>query len=118
MDRERMWIGIVVFGVTYALIASRRMRWIRIDRPAGALIGAVLAVALESVTPQEAASAIDHSTIVLLLAGMGVGAFLSIDGFFDRAAGRLGGRARTPAPLRGPPAGGARGPSGRLAQDP
>ena len=35
------------------------------------------------ITPEEAAVAVDQSTLVLLLAVMGMGAFLSIDGFFD-----------------------------------
>ena len=45
-------------------------------------------------TPEEAAEAIDKSTLVLLFAVMGMGAFLAIDGFFDRAAPRLAHLAR------------------------
>src|SRR5262249_27369220 len=99
VDRERMILGSIAFGVTYILIAVRRMRWLRIDRASGAIIGAVLAVAIGSVTPQEAAEAIGHSTLVLLLGVMGMGAFLSIDGFFDRAAVTLVARAKTRARL-------------------
>jgi Na+/H+ antiporter NhaD/arsenite permease-like protein len=95
IDRERMVLGSVAFGVAYILIAVRRLRWLRIDRASGAIIGAVLAVAIGSVTPEEAGEAIDHSTLVLLLGVMGIGAFLSIDGFFDRAAVTLVARART-----------------------
>lgn len=91
--------GIVVFALTYVLVASRRIRGLAVDRPAGALIGAVLAVAIGSTTPEEAAAAIDHSTLVLLFAVMGMGAFLDLDGFFDRAAPRLAARARTPGGL-------------------
>jgi Na+/H+ antiporter NhaD/arsenite permease-like protein len=101
MDRQRMWIGICVFAITYVLIAARRLRLVRLDRPAGALVGAVLAFAFESVTPAEAAAAVDQTTIVLLLAVMGMGAFLSIDGFFDRLARLVVARARTPARLLG-----------------
>jgi Na+/H+ antiporter NhaD/arsenite permease-like protein/predicted methyltransferase len=99
VDRERMILGSIAFGITYILIAVRRLRWIRIDRASGAIIGGVLAVAIGSVTPEEAAAAVDHSTLVLLLAVMGMGAFLSIDGFFDRAAVRLMATARTRARL-------------------
>jgi Na+/H+ antiporter NhaD/arsenite permease-like protein len=94
-DRERMILGSIAFGIAYVLIAVRRLRWLRIDRASGAIIGAVLAVAIGSVTPEEAAEAVDHSTLVLLLGVMGIGAFLSIDGFFDRAAATLVARART-----------------------
>jgi len=90
-----MILGSIAFGITYILIAVRRLRWIKIDRASGAIVGAVLAVAIGSVTPEEAAAAVDHSTLVLLLAVMGMGAFLSIDGFFDRAAVRLIASART-----------------------
>jgi len=80
-----MFLGSIAFGITYLLIASRRLRWIRIDRGSGAIIGAVLAVAIGSISPEEAATAVDQSTLVLLFAVMGMGAFLSIDGFFDPA---------------------------------
>jgi Na+/H+ antiporter NhaD/arsenite permease-like protein len=95
LDRERMILGSIAFGIAYLLIAVRRLRWLRIDRASGAIIGAVLAVAIGSVTPEEAAAAVDHSTLVLLLGVMGIGSFLSIDGFFDRASATLLARART-----------------------
>jgi Na+/H+ antiporter NhaD/arsenite permease-like protein len=99
IDHERMLLGSLAFGIAYILIAVRRLRWLRIDRASGAIIGAVLAVVIGSVSPEEAGEAIDHSTLMLLLGVMGIGAFLSIDGFFDRAAVRLVARARTRARL-------------------
>lgn len=84
-----MWRGALVFAVTYVLVAARRPRQMPLDRPAGALIGAVLAVVLGALTPAEAAAAVDKSTIILLFAVMGMGAFLSLDGFLERAAPRL-----------------------------
>jgi Na+/H+ antiporter NhaD/arsenite permease-like protein len=98
---QREVLGCVVFAVTYVLVAGRRLRWIAVDRPAGALVGAVLAVAVGAITPDEAARAIDHSTLVLLFAVMGMGAFLGMDGFFDRAAPALARWARSPARLLG-----------------
>jgi Na+/H+ antiporter NhaD/arsenite permease-like protein len=80
--------GLVVFAITYVLVSSRRLKLVRLDRPAGALVGAVLAVAVGAISPEEAARAVDQTTIVLLFAVMGMGAFLSLDGFFERA-GRL-----------------------------
>jgi Na+/H+ antiporter NhaD/arsenite permease-like protein len=87
--------GIVVFGVTYFLVAGRRLRFLKIDRPAGALVGAVLAVALGALTPAEAGAAVDKSTLTLLFAVMGMGAFLSIDGFLERATEKLAASAGT-----------------------
>lgn len=96
-----VWKGLVVFAVTYMLVAGRRMRWLPMDRPAGALVGAVLAVTLGAVTPTEAGAAVDKSTLTLLFAVMGMGAFLSIDGFLERATPRLVRIARTRRRLLG-----------------
>ena len=85
----------MVFGVTYLLVAGRRLRWLPIDRPSGALIGAVLAVVLGAVSPVAAGAAVDKSTLTLLFAVMGMGAFLAIDGFLERATPRLTKVART-----------------------
>src|SRR5688572_16804729 len=93
--------GVIVFAITYVLVATRRLRIVKIDRPAGALTGAVLAVALGAVTPEEAAHAVDQTTIILLFAVMGMGAFLSVDGFFERASRRIIAWARTPRRLVG-----------------
>jgi Na+/H+ antiporter NhaD/arsenite permease-like protein len=93
--------GLLVFAVTYLLVATRRLRFARLDRPAGAIVGAVLAVALGAITPDEAAKAVDHTTIVLLFAVMGMGAFLSLDGFFERAGRIAVARARTKRRLVG-----------------
>src|SRR5262249_22714346 len=112
-----MWTGIVVFGITYVLIAARRIRWLPIDRPAGALIGALLAVALGAVSPAQAALAVDQSTFVLLFAVMGMGSFLSADGFFERAAPRLAARARTRAGLLAAIVWGAGGLSALITND-
>lgn len=96
-----VWRGVLVFAITYVLVASRRLRVVRIDRPAGALTGAVLAVALGAVTAEQAAHAVDQTTIVLLFAVMGMGAFLSLDGFFDRAGRVIVARTGTPRRLVG-----------------
>jgi Na+/H+ antiporter NhaD/arsenite permease-like protein len=90
-----MWKGVLVFAVTYVLVAGRRRRWAPLDRPGGALVGAVLAVALGASSPSEAGAAVDKSTLALLFAVMAMGAFLSGDGFFDRAVPRVVRLART-----------------------
>lgn len=94
-NADRVLRGLLVFGITYVLIATRHVRYVRLDRAAGAVIGAVLAVASGAVTADEASKAVDHTTIVLLFAVMGMGAFLSLDGFFERAGSWLVSRMRT-----------------------
>ncbi len=93
--------GIVIFALTYVLIAARRLTWLGLDRAAAALLGAVLCVVLGVVTPQRALTAIDGSTIVLLFGVMGVGAFVAADGLFDAAEHRLVRLASTPPRLLG-----------------
>ena len=87
--------GLLVFAVTYALVATRSSASRgSTDRQARSS-GAVLAVAVGAITPDEAAKAVDHTTIVLLFAVMGMGAFLSLDGFFERAGRIVVARAKT-----------------------
>jgi Na+/H+ antiporter NhaD/arsenite permease-like protein len=93
--------GVLVFAVTYVLTASRRLKVVRLDRAGAALVGAVLAIGLGAVTPAEAILAVDHATIILLFAVMGMGGFLSLDGFFDRAGRLLLARLRTKRRLVG-----------------
>lgn len=93
--------GALVFAFTYLLVATRRLRWIKVDRAGGALLGAFVALALGELTFDEAVRAVDHRTIVLLFAVMGLGGFLSVDGFFERLAPRLERSVRTRARLLG-----------------
>ena len=93
--------GILIFIVAYVLISARRLRWLGLDRPAGALLGAVACVAFGVLTPSRALAAIDASTLLLLFGVMGMGAFLALDGFFDAIESRLVAIARTPARLLG-----------------
>jgi Na+/H+ antiporter NhaD/arsenite permease-like protein len=93
--------GALVFAVTYLLVAGRRLHWMPLDRPAGALVGAVLCVALRVLAPSQALAAINGETLVLLFGLMGVGAFLADVGLLDRASAMVVARARTPARLLG-----------------
>lgn len=95
-----MFIGVAVFAVTYVLVSSRQLHK-TLDRPAAALLGAVACVALGVLTPEQALSAVDPNTLLLLLGVMGMGAFLAVDGFFDRIEGRLVAWARSPRVLLG-----------------
>ena len=92
-------IVLAVFALTYALIVSRRLRWLPIGRSAGALLGAVLMVGVGALTPAQSYAAVDHDTIVLLLGMMLVTAYLDRGGFFALAARHLVSRCRTPLRL-------------------
>ncbi|MBI2896941.1 MAG: hypothetical protein HYY06_25510 [Deltaproteobacteria bacterium] len=93
------WVGIAIFAVTYVLVSARRLGWLRLDRPAGAFVGAIACVAAGVLGPEAALGAIDGRTLILLFGMMGMGGFLGVDGFFDRAAVALAGWARTPQRL-------------------
>lgn len=110
-------LGVVVFAATYLLISARRLSLVGLDRPAGALVGAVAFVALGLLTPEAAIAAVDARTLLLLLGVMGMGAFLSIDGFFEHAERRLLRLAGTRTRLLGALVWGAGGLSALLTND-
>jgi Na+/H+ antiporter NhaD/arsenite permease-like protein len=91
--------GSLIFLLTYLLIAGRRLRWMPLDRPAGALVGAVLVVAFGVLPPRDALGAVNGETLLLLFGLMGVGAFLTEGGLLDRMAAVVVTRARTPRRL-------------------
>lgn len=96
-----MITGLAIFALTYVFIAGRRLRFMPLDRPAGALTGAVLCVALGVLTPKQALAAVNGETLVLLFGLMGMGTFLTEGGLLDRIGAALVARARTPARLLG-----------------
>jgi Na+/H+ antiporter NhaD/arsenite permease-like protein len=112
-----MITAVVVFVATYVLVAARRLGWLPLDRPAGALLGAVACVALGVLAPADALAAVDGRTLVLLFGMMGMGAFLGADGFFERAALVLAARTRTPARLLGAIVWGAGGLAALVTND-
>lgn len=86
----------IIFVLTYALIASRRLFLLPIGRPAGALLGAVLMVAVGALTPEESYRAVDHDTIVLLFGMMLLTAYLEKADFFRWVTTRILKVVRTP----------------------
>lgn len=89
-------VAVVLFCLTYALIAVRRLRWLPIGRPAGALLGAVAMVGLGVLTPKQSYAAINQDTIALLLGMMLITAYLDEAAFFDWIVGRFLAWCRTP----------------------
>ena len=88
-----------VFCLTYLLISGRQLKVLPLNRPAAALLGTVLMVALGVMTPEQAYRAVDYDTLVLLLGMMVISAYLCMAGFFDWAADWILRRAKTPQSL-------------------
>jgi Na+/H+ antiporter NhaD/arsenite permease-like protein len=76
-------VALVIFLVTYAIIAIQKIPRVHISRAAGALIGAVAMALFGVLSPQEAYRAIDLDTIIFLLGMMILVAHLEIAGFFE-----------------------------------
>ncbi|MGH8024581.1 MAG: SLC13 family permease [Limisphaerales bacterium] len=92
-------IAIAIFCVTYVLISGRQFKILPLNRPAAALLGAVLMVACGVMTPDQAYQAVDYDTLVLLMGMMVITAYLSMAGFFEWAAGWILYRAKNAASL-------------------
>lgn len=86
MKEYREILAIAIFVFTYLLISGRRLKVLPLNRPAAALLGAVLMVVTGILTPQEAYRAVDYDTLILLLGMMLISAYLYLGGFFDWAA--------------------------------
>ncbi len=99
LARRQEIVAVAIFCVTYALISGRRFRLLPLNRPAAALLGAVLMVASEVMTPEQAYRAVDYDTLVLLLGMMLICAYLYLAGFFDWAADWILRRAPSPQAL-------------------
>ncbi|MEM3382692.1 MAG: SLC13 family permease [Nitrososphaerales archaeon] len=65
-----MIIALIILIITYIGVSFTRLPKVNLDRPAAAFLGAVLMVLFGVLAPQEAISAIDFNTIVLLLGMM------------------------------------------------
>jgi Na+/H+ antiporter NhaD/arsenite permease-like protein len=79
-------VATVIFAITYILISGRQLKILPLNRPAAALLGAVLMVSTGVMTPERAYHAVNYDTIVLLLAMMLVSAYLYLAPFSN---GRL-----------------------------
>ncbi len=92
-------LAAAIFCVTYLLISGRRLKILPLNRPAAALLGAVLMVASGVMTPERAYRSVDYDTLVLLLGMMLMSAYLFLAGFFDWAADWILRRAKSPQAL-------------------
>ena len=96
---EKELVAAVIFGITYVLISGRQIRILPLNRPAAALLGAVLMVSTGVMSPERAYRAVNYDTIVLLLGMMLVSAYLYLAHFFEWAAAVVLEFSRTPQRL-------------------
>jgi Na+/H+ antiporter NhaD/arsenite permease-like protein len=96
---QRELVASAIFVITYALISGRQLKILPLNRPAAALLGAVLMVATGVMTPERAYRAINYDTLVLLLGMMLISAYLYLAHFFEWAAELVLNFSRTPARL-------------------
>lgn len=78
--------SIIVFTLTYLVIASRQLHWVGLDRPAGAVVGAVAMVVVGGLPLDRALKAIDLHIITLLFGVLVIAAYLSEARFFRLTA--------------------------------
>ncbi len=88
-----------IFLATYACVAATRVPFLRIDRPAAALAGAIALLAVGLFTLEEAIHYVDWPVIAFLLGTMITVAYLELAGFFELAARWLLRVGRTPRGL-------------------
>jgi Na+/H+ antiporter NhaD/arsenite permease-like protein/uncharacterized membrane protein (UPF0127 family) len=96
---DGMITALIIFIITYAFIGLRQIPRLHIDRPAGALVGAVLTVVFGVLTLDQAFGAIDMHTLLLLLGMMIITVYLRTAGFFELMADKMLSLAKTPLQL-------------------
>jgi Na+/H+ antiporter NhaD/arsenite permease-like protein len=96
---QRELVASVIFVITYVLISGRQLKILPLNRPAAALLGAVLMIATGVMTPERAYRAVNYDTLVLLLGMMLVSAYLYLAHFFEWAAELVLNFSRTPGRL-------------------
>ena len=88
-------LTLIIFALTYTVIALGEIPWLRIDRTGAALAGAVAMVVSGALSESAAEHAIDFHTIALLLGMMIVVANLRLSGAFAFFARAMLSRARS-----------------------
>jgi len=94
-----MTAGLLIFALTYFLIAVQRLPFIHLNRPAATLVGAVAMVVFGVLPLADAYAAIDFDVLVFLLGLMLIVGYLEVGKFFEWAAEWILRRALTPARL-------------------
>jgi Na+/H+ antiporter NhaD/arsenite permease-like protein len=89
----------LIFVGTYAIVATGRAPWLRLDRTGAAIVGAVLMVVTGAIGFSEAVSAVDFRAIVLLFSMMIIVAHLRLAGGLAAFARLISTRVGHPAAL-------------------
>ena len=92
---------LLIFALTYVLIAVQQLPGIRLNRPAASLLGAVAMVVFGGLPLDEAYAAVDMDVIVFLLGVLLLTGYLELGGFFEWAAERVVERMRSARALLG-----------------
>jgi Na+/H+ antiporter NhaD/arsenite permease-like protein len=79
----------IIFLASYFVFAFGRFPGTRIDRPAMAVVGAVLMFVFRILSPTNAIDSVDFGTLVLLFAMMLIVASLHLAGFFEWVSNRV-----------------------------
>jgi Na+/H+ antiporter NhaD/arsenite permease-like protein len=91
--------AILIFAITYLVLAIGRLPGFRIDRTGATIIGASFMVGVNALSLTEAYAAINFDTIILLFGMMIVVANLQLSGFFSLVAERVVEHAHSPVVL-------------------
>ena len=91
--------ALVIFIITYLFIGLRQIPRLHIDRPAGALVGAVLMIVFGVLSLDQAFAAVDMHTLLLLLGMMIITVYLRHAGFFELMADKILSLSKTPLQL-------------------
>src|SRR5512142_599212 len=86
---------LAILLATYLLIAVRQVPFLRLNRPAAALLGAVAMVTIGGLPLHDAYAAIDLDVMVFLLGVLLLTGYLEAGGFFEWAARHIVVRARS-----------------------
>ncbi|QDU61661.1 Inner membrane protein YbiR [Planctomycetes bacterium Pan216] len=92
-------LALAIFLFTYCFLAFEKLPLLKLDRTGGVLVGAVMMVATGILTFEEAWTAIDGQTIVLLTGMMILNVYLEASGFFSLVADVVLKRFRSPVTL-------------------
>ena len=87
---------VLIFAITYLVLAIGRLPGFRMDRTGAAIIGASFMVGVNALSLDEAYRAINFDTIILLFGMMIVVANLQVSGFFSLVAERVVEHAKGP----------------------
>ncbi len=92
---------LAILIATYLLIAVQQVPYIRLNRPAASLLGAVAMVTIGGLPLRDAYAAIDLDVMVFLLGVLLLTGYLETGGFFEWAARHIVARARSARTLLG-----------------